>query len=80
MLLFAKWVTRTILQQLLTEIQLTLTRGQVVLIIFVTFHKSCIQSVKEGIKQLKDTVLSNSESIFSLPKFYHHLSFKLKFC
>jgi len=45
------------LQQLLTEIQLTLTRGQVVLIIFVTFYKSCIQSVKEGIKQLKDTVL-----------------------
>ncbi|KAL0126831.1 hypothetical protein PUN28_005300 [Cardiocondyla obscurior] len=42
MLLFAKRVTRTILQQLLTEIQLTLTRGQVVLIIFVTFSQEFV--------------------------------------
>lgn len=58
MLLFAKRVTRTILQQLLTEIQLTLTRGQVVLIIFVTLsQESHTQTVREGIKRLVNAFL-----------------------
>jgi len=83
MLLFAERVMRTILQQLLTEIQLTLTRGQVVLIIFVTLSHWELYTNRYGERWIKSEdafSLSNLKSIFfSAEILLSHLGPKLNF-